>query len=261
MPPRKASSTSSTRRPNRSPPCRPLPCRAATSNFATSAFPTRNNPCWSASTYTSLIGESGSGKSTIAALLAGFYAPEAGAIYIDGHDLADVSLADRRRAIAFVSQDTVLFSTSIAANIAYADPAPDTAKVRLAAESANAAEFIGKLPHGYDEDLGPQGGRLSGGQKQRIAIARALYKDAPILILDEATSALDNHSEAKVQEAIERLRKNRTAIIIAHRLSTIRNADRIVVLEKGKIVESGSHAELLKRGGSYAKLLQQTPIT
>ena len=155
----------------------------------------------------------------------------------------------------------MLFSTSIAANIAYADPAPDTAKVRLAAESANAAEFIGKLPHGYDEDLGPQGGRLSGGQKQRIAIARALYKDAPILILDEATSALDNHSEAKVQEAIERLRKNRTAIIIAHRLSTIRNADRIVVLEKGKIVESGSHAELLKRGGSYAKLLQQTPIT
>ena len=208
-----------------------------------------------------LIGESGSGKSTIAALLAGFYTPEAGAIYIDGHNLADVSLADRRRAIAFVSQDTVLFSTSIAANIAYADPAPDTAKVRLAAESANAAEFIGKLPHGYDEDLGPQGGRLSGGQKQRIAIARALYKDAPILILDEATAALDHHSEAKVQEAIERLRKNRTAIIIAHRLSTIRNADRIVVLEKGKIVESGSHAELLKRGGSYAKLLQQTQIT
>ena len=111
------------------------------------------------------------------------------------------------------------------------------------------------------DEVGPQGGRLSGGQKQRIAIARALYKDAPILILDEATSALDNHSEAKVQEAIERLRKNRTAIIIAHRLSTIRNADRIVVLEKGKIVESGSHAELLKRGGSYAKLLQQTPIT
>ena len=204
-----------------------------------------------------LIGESGSGKSTIAALLAGFYTPEAGAIYIDGHDLAGVSLADRRRAIAFVSQDTVLFSTSIAANIAYADPAPDAAKVRLAAESANAADFIAKLPHGYDENTGQQGGRLSGGQKQRIAIARALYKDAPILILDEATSALDNHSEAKVQEAIERLRANRTAIIIAHRLSTIRNADRIVVLEKGKIVESGSHDELLARGGSYAKLLHR----
>ena len=131
------------------------------------------------------------------------------------------------------------------------------AKVQLAAESANATDFIGKLPHGYAENSGQQGGRLSGGQKQRIAIARALYKDAPILILDEATSALDNHSEAKVQEAIERLRQNRTAIIIAHRLSTIRNADRIVVLEKGKIVESGSHAELLKRGGSYAKLLHR----
>lgn len=204
-----------------------------------------------------LIGESGSGKSTIAALLAGFYAPEAGAILIDGTNTAEMSLADRRRAIAFVSQDTVLFSTTIAANIAYADPEPDAARIEMAAASANAADFITKLPHGYTENIGPQGGRLSGGQKQRIAIARALYKDAPILILDEATSALDNHSEAKVQEAVERLRKGRTAIIIAHRLSTIRNADRIVVLEQGRIVESGSHAELLGRGGSYAKLLSQ----
>lgn len=204
-----------------------------------------------------LIGESGSGKSTIAALLAGFYMPSSGSIFIDGYDSAMMSLSDRRRALALVSQDTTLFSTSIAANIAYADPTPETTRIITSAESANAIDFINKLPDGFEENVGPQGGRLSGGQKQRIAIARALYKDAPILILDEATSALDNHSEAKVQEAIEHLRANRTAIIIAHRLSTIRNVDRIVVLEKGQIVESGSHKELLERGGSYAKLLQQ----
>lgn len=206
-----------------------------------------------------LVGESGSGKSTIAALLAGFYAPDAGAIYIDGINTAGMSLADRRQGIAYVSQDTILFTGTAAENIAYADAAPDRGRLIQAAQMANAADFLSALENGYDTDIGQQGGRLSGGQKQRVAIARALYKDAPILILDEATSALDNRSEKKVQEAIERLRQNRTAIIIAHRLSTIENADRIVVLDRGRIVESGSHAELLAKSGYYAHLVNKIP--
>lgn len=204
-----------------------------------------------------LVGESGSGKSTLAALLAGFYQPDSGTIYIDDKDTANMNLSDRRAAMAYVSQDTVLFTATVAENIAYADTTPDRARVEAAAISANADGFIRELEHGYDSHIGQQGGRLSGGQKQRIAIARALYKDAPILILDEATSALDNHSEQKVQEAIDRLRQNRTAIIIAHRLSTIENADRIVVLEHGKIIESGNHSELLERNGYYANILNK----
>lgn len=206
-----------------------------------------------------LVGESGSGKSTLAALLAGFYAPDSGRILIDGQDLAHISLAERRQAIAYVSQETMLFDASIAANIAYADTQADAERITAAAKSANADEFIQTLPEGYQSAVGEQGNRLSGGQKQRIAIARALYKDAPILILDEATSALDNRSEQKVQEAIERLRQNRTAIIIAHRLSTIESADRIVVLEQGRIIEAGNHQELLQRDGAYAKLLRRLP--
>lgn len=204
-----------------------------------------------------LVGASGSGKSTVVGLLAGFYRPDAGTISIDGCDLGDISLCDRRRAMAYVAQETVLFSASVTENIAYADPNPDHERVIAAAVSANADEFIGELPEGYASDIGQQGGRLSGGQKQRIAIARALYKDAPILILDEATSALDNRSERKVQEAIDTLRRNRTAIIIAHRLSTIQNADRIVVLDRGTIVESGSHDELIEKNGFYATLLSR----
>lgn len=206
-----------------------------------------------------LVGASGSGKSTVVGLLAGFYRPDAGTISIDGCDLDHITLCERRRAMAYVSQDTVLFSASVAENIAYADPNPERKRITEAAIAANADGFIGELPEGYASDIGQQGGRLSGGQKQRIAIARALYKDAPILILDEATSALDNHSERKVQEAIDTVRRNRTAIIIAHRLSTIRNADRIVVLDRGLIVESGSHDELIEKNGFYATLLSSFP--
>lgn len=204
-----------------------------------------------------LVGESGSGKSTLVALLAGFYPPDSGRIYIDGHDVENISLAERRQAMAYVSQETMLFATSVADNIAYADAQPQREKIIAAAKSANADDFITQLPEGYDTLVGEFGNRLSGGQKQRLAIARALYKDAPILILDEATSALDNHSEQKVQEALERLRKNRTAIIIAHRLSTIENADRIIVLKNGTIIESGNHQELISHNGFYAKLLQR----
>lgn len=205
-----------------------------------------------------LVGESGSGKSTIAALLAGFYQPDQGDIFIDNQKMSDTNMCDRRQAMAYVSQETVLFSGSILQNIAYADPNPDEQRAIEAAKSANADGFIREFAEGYQAHIGQYGGRLSGGQKQRIAIARALYKDAPILILDEATSALDNQSEQKVQEAIERLQKGRTSLIIAHRLSTIEHADRIVVLQKGKIVESGDHQSLLKAGGIYAKLVSRS---
>ncbi|MBV7433903.1 lipid A export permease/ATP-binding protein MsbA [Cardiobacteriaceae bacterium TAE3-ERU3] len=204
-----------------------------------------------------LVGESGSGKSTIAALIAGFYQPDNGRILFDGIDTAEMTMQDRRRALALVTQQTVVFSSGIIDNIAYGDPEPDRERVIAAAKRANADGFIQRLPEKYDSHLGEQGGRLSGGQKQRIAIARALYKNAPILILDEATSALDNESEHKVQTAIDELRHGRTAIVIAHRLSTVRHADRIIVLNQGRIVESGSHDELLGENGVYAKLLAQ----
>ena len=204
-----------------------------------------------------LVGASGSGKSTIAALLAGFYTPDSGDILFDSIPAHTLSLGERRAAIAYVTQQNVLFAGSIANNIAYADQHPNHERLENAARLANALEFIEKLPQGFQSDSGQQGGKLSGGQRQRIAIARALYKNAPILILDEATSALDSESERKVQKAIDTLRKGRTAIIIAHRLSTIRNADRIIVLEQGRIVESGSHDELRSRGGAYARLLAE----
>ena len=202
-----------------------------------------------------LVGASGSGKSTIASLLLRFYAPTAGRILIDGRPLESVTLKSLRDHIAIVTQDIILFDDSIRHNIAYGGSgALDDAKLKQAAEAANVMEFAADAPNGLDTLIGERGVRLSGGQRQRIAIARALYKDAPLLILDEATSSLDSRSEMHIQDAIARLVENRTSLIIAHRLSTIHHADLIVVLDKGRIVQHGSHAQLLAAPGVYAKL-------
>jgi subfamily B ATP-binding cassette protein MsbA len=202
-----------------------------------------------------LVGASGGGKTTLANLLPRFHHPTAGCIRLDGHDLEELTLASLRANIALVSQDVVLFDDSVAANIAYgAMRTVDRAQIEAAARAAHAHDFIMAMPQGYDTPIGENGIRLSGGQRQRLAIARAILKDAPVLILDEATSALDSESERQVQEALEALMKGRTTLVIAHRLSTIESADRIVVLSHGQIVESGSHAELLARDGAYAQL-------
>lgn len=202
-----------------------------------------------------LVGASGSGKSTLASLLPRLYELEKGRILIDGQDIKTFSLASLRQQIALVSQDVTLFNTSVAANIAYgSEMAIDQERLQAAATAANAADFINDLPDAYDTEIGDNGVRLSGGQRQRLVIARALYKDSPILMLDEATSALDNASEKRVQEAIENLKQNRTTIVIAHRLSTIENADVIVVMQQGEIVEQGTHATLLQQNGHYARL-------
>ncbi|MDD3448831.1 MAG: ATP-binding cassette domain-containing protein, partial [Gammaproteobacteria bacterium] len=202
-----------------------------------------------------LVGMSGSGKSTLVQLLPRFYHPDTGAILIDGVDIRELRLADLRRHIALVSQDVVLFNDSVRGNIAYgAMDAADEAAVVRAAEAAHAMEFIRAMPEGLDTLVGDNGVRLSGGQRQWVAIARASLKDAPILILDEATSALDTQSERYIQQALEVLKQGRTTITIAHRLSTIEKADRIVVLDGGRIAETGTHAELLERGGIYSRL-------
>jgi subfamily B ATP-binding cassette protein MsbA len=207
-----------------------------------------------------LVGSSGSGKTTLASLLPRFYDVSGGAITLDGVDLRDYSLAALRQQIALVSQDVVLFNDTLAANIAYGDPAPSQERIEAAARAAHAHEFIVRQPQGYQSPVGENGGRLSGGQRQRLAIARAIYKDAPILILDEATSALDTESERLVQQALERLMQGRTTVVIAHRLSTIENADRIVVLDGGKIREVGSHDELLANDDMYARLYHTQKI-
>nr|WP_229264775.1 lipid A export permease/ATP-binding protein MsbA [Duganella sp. 1411] len=203
-----------------------------------------------------LVGSSGSGKTTLAGLLPRFYDVSSGAIRLDGVDLREYTLASLRQQIALVSQDVVLFNDTLAANIAYGDPAPSMARIEAAARAAHAHEFIERQPGGYLAPVGENGLRLSGGQRQRLAIARALYKDAPILILDEATSALDTESERLVQSALEVLMQGRTTVVIAHRLSTIENADRIVVLDGGRIAEAGSHAALLAHNGIYSRLYQ-----
>lgn len=200
------------------------------------------------------VGMSGGGKSTLVNLVPGFYSATSGEIQLDGMSIEDISLSSLRKQIAMVSQHVVLFDDTIAANIAYGDPSPDRARVLSAANAAHLDEVIASLPDGLETMIGDNGSRLSGGQRQRLAIARAIYKDAPILILDEATSALDSESERAVQAALDELMKGRTTLVIAHRLSTIERADRIAVLAEGQIVELGSHQELLDKNGVYANL-------
>ena len=202
-----------------------------------------------------LVGRSGSGKTSLAALVPRFYQPTSGRVLLDGTDLQELDLRGLRENISLVSQDIVLFNDTISANIAYGTMRDaSVADIRKAAEAAHAMEFIDEMPNGLQTLIGEDGARLSGGQRQRLAIARALLKNAPILIMDEATSALDSESERHVHSAVETLKSGRTSIIIAHRLSTIEHADRIVVLENGRIIESGSHRELLDRGGAYQQL-------
>jgi subfamily B ATP-binding cassette protein MsbA len=201
-----------------------------------------------------LVGPSGAGKSTLASLLPRFYDPVSGVIRVDGMDIRDVRMASLRKQIGIVAQDTFLFNETVTNNIRYGNPGASDEQVQEAARNAMAAEFIERLPKGYETKIGERGTKLSGGQRQRIAIARALLENAPILILDEATSHLDTESEMLVQRALANLMTGRTVIVIAHRLSTIRRADRIVVLEHGRIVESGSHEDLVQGGGVYQRL-------
>jgi subfamily B ATP-binding cassette protein MsbA len=204
-------------------------------------------------TVTAIVGRSGSGKTSLVRLVPRFYEPTSGSITLDGVPLDDYRLSDLRRQIALVGQRVMLFDDSVAANIAYAAEATPEA-LRHAAEAANAWEFIERLPQGMDTPIGENGSMLSGGQRQRLAIARAILRDAPILILDEATAALDTESERLVQEALNRLMPDRTTLVIAHRLSTIEHADQVLVLDHGRLVEQGTHAQLLAQGGLYAHL-------
>jgi ATP-binding cassette subfamily B protein len=201
-----------------------------------------------------VVGPSGAGKTTLVSLVSRFFDVDEGAVLLDGQDVRDVRLADLRANVSVVLQEPFLFPISVADNIAYGRPGASREQVVAAARAANAHEFVVALPEGYDTVVGERGGTLSGGQRQRISIARALLKDAPVLVLDEPTSALDVHSERLLLEALEHLMAGRSTLIIAHRLSTVRNADRIVVMEGGRVVQSGTHAELLARGGAYARL-------
>ncbi|MGB2259167.1 MAG: ABC transporter ATP-binding protein, partial [Candidatus Puniceispirillaceae bacterium] len=203
-----------------------------------------------------LVGPSGAGKSTIINLLPRFFDVTSGQILIDGQTISDVTLHSLRGAMALVSQDAILFDDTVAANIAFGKANASQDEIETAAKGAAAHDFIMALPGGYDAPVGAMGNRLSGGQRQRISIARALLKDAPILLLDEATAALDAESERQVQEALTRLQAGRTTIVVAHRLATVREADLIVVMDAGRIVETGTHDSLLAKPGLYARLCQ-----
>lgn len=221
------------------------PAQAALTNFSLSVAPGET---------VAIVGPSGAGKSTVFQLLLRFYDPASGRIELDGVRTADMALHDLRQRIGIVPQDAVIFSTSALENIRYGKPEATDEETRAAARAAFAHEFITALPEGYDTFLGERGVRLSGGQRQRIAIARAMLKNAPLLLLDEATSALDAESERMVQAALESAMKDRTTLVIAHRLATVQQADRILVLDHGRLVEQGTHAELVNRGGVYARL-------
>ena len=201
-----------------------------------------------------IVGPSGAGKSTVFQLLLRYYDPQSGRIALDGITTRDMALSDLRQHVGIVPQDAVIFSTSALENIRYGRPEATNDETMAAAKAAFAHDFLVRLPEGYDTFLGERGVRLSGGQRQRIAIARAMLKNAPLLLLDEATSALDAESERMVQAALESAMKGRTTLVIAHRLATVQQADRILVLDNGALVEQGSHTELVARGGVYARL-------
>jgi subfamily B ATP-binding cassette protein MsbA len=207
-----------------------------------------------------LVGESGAGKSTLADLVPRFYDVTEGNILLDDTDIRDLKVHDLRSLMAIVSQEAILFNDSVLNNITFGNTIIDREKAIAAAKAANAHNFIAELEEGYDTMIGDRGMRLSGGQRQRLTIARAIYKNAPILIMDEATSALDTESERLVQDAINKMMENRTSIVIAHRLSTIRHADEIIVLQKGVIVERGTHEQLLDKKGYYYKLVQMQEV-
>jgi subfamily B ATP-binding cassette protein MsbA len=204
-----------------------------------------------------LVGPSGAGKTSIANLICRFYDPVEGRVTIDGHNLRDIKLNSLRRQVAVVLQDSFLFNNTVAENLHYGKPDPSRDELIAAAQAANAHDFILQLPDGYDTEIGERGVKLSGGQKQRLALARAILADPRILILDEATSSVDAEAEYLIQQALERVLENRTALIIAHRLSTIRNADKIIVLDRGQIAEAGNHEELMQNGGLYHQLYQR----
>jgi ATP-binding cassette, subfamily B, bacterial MsbA len=201
-----------------------------------------------------IVGKSGAGKSTLAGLLPRLYEASAGTVLLDGIDVREFRLADLRRQIAYVGQEVTLFDDTIRNNIAFGMEDAPAAAIEAAARAAHVMEFAAALPQGLDTPVGDRGGLLSGGQRQRIAIARAILKDAPVLVLDEATSALDSESERHVQDALALLRQGRTTLVIAHRLATVEQADRILVLHEGRIVESGTHAQLLAQGTLYSQL-------